>query len=95
MQESALKTTEELPTPSAELVLYRAHVQALLRVLGRKKGERYLRLMAGQLAAEENLSNVLSIRPSSQALEVRMSRRQAATIFDRLMPVFLASLPDT
>jgi hypothetical protein len=82
----------DLPPPSAELVLFRIHVEAVVAVLGRRKGERYLRLMAQKLAAEENLSSLFPIRPQKDFASVQRARRQAAAIFERLLPVFLARL---
>lgn len=84
---------DELPPCSAELVLWRVHVEATLAVLGRKKAERCLRLMAEKLAGEENLSSVFQLRPATDAGSMRRSRRQAATAFQRYLPLFLARLP--
>lgn len=81
-----------MPPPSPELVLWRASVQALLATMGRRKGERFLRIMAEQLAGEDNLSSVFNIRPTSEHARVRVVRRQAAEMFRRYVPVFLAGL---
>lgn len=84
---------EDLPSPSAELVLFRVHVEATVAVLGRKKADRYLRIMSEALAQEENLTSVFQIRPSAQHGAVRIARRQAATIFRRYLPIWLARMP--
>ena len=84
---------DELPEPSAELVLWRVHVEAMLAVLSRKKGERYLTYMTERLAWEDNLSAVFNIRPQAQHAQVRRARRQAARIYERYLPVFHARLP--
>lgn len=85
--------SEELPAPSAELILWRIHVEAMLTVLGRKKGERYLTLMAEKLADEENLASIFQIRPASHRGATRRATAQAAELFARSMPLFLARLP--
>jgi hypothetical protein len=84
----------ELPPPSAEMVLWRITMQALLASLPRKRAERLLREAAETLAAEENLTSVLQIRPVKDHAAVRQARRQAAAIYARYLPLFLAGLPD-
>ena len=84
--------TEQLPPPSAELVLWRVQTEAIISVLGRRKGERFLRVMADKLANEENMSAVFQIRPSSERGAVSRARQEAAEIFKRLLPLFLARL---
>lgn len=92
MPESNLVPSPDLPPPSANLVLWRASVMAFITVCGRRKAEKFLRIMAEQLAAEENLSSVFQIRPNSEHLAVRQARREAAEVFRRFLPLFLASL---
>lgn len=84
--------TVQLPPASAELVLWRVHVEAFIAVMGRKKAERYLQLMAVKLADEENMAAVFHIRPVREQESVRIARTQAAAIFQRYMPIFLARL---
>lgn len=84
--------TQELPRPSAELVLWRVHVEAQIEVLGRKKAERYLRTMADKLAWEDNLAAVFQIRPHTEQRLVSIARQQAVAIFERHLPIFLAAL---
>lgn len=83
----------ELPPPSAELVLFRVFVETHLATLSRKKGKRYLQRMAETLAAEESMTSVLSIRPHAQQNAVRKARKQAAVLYERMLPVLLARLP--
>jgi hypothetical protein len=82
----------DIPPPNANLVLWRASVMAFITVCGRRKAEKFLRVMAEQLAAEENLSSVFQIRPNSEHLNVRQARREAAELLRRYLPLFLASL---
>jgi hypothetical protein len=84
---------EELPPPSAELVLWRVSVEAYLACAGKKRSERFLQLMAEKLANEENLSQVFQIRPTEDAIRVRRARREAVAMFERYLPIFLARLP--
>lgn len=88
------QTQVNLPPASAELVLWRVHVEAFIAVMGRKKAERYLQLMAVKLADEENMAAVFHIRPAREQDSVRHARTQAAAIFQRYMPIFLARLRD-
>lgn len=91
--ESALRSVDELPEPTAEQVLFRNHVLAMMRIIGRKKGLRYLKLMSEQLALEAGLSNVTSIRPHRMARKVQISREQAAMLWHGLQPMLVAALP--
>jgi hypothetical protein len=94
LPEFAVKGEAELPAPSAELVLWRTSVQAFIAVCGKRKAEKFLRIMSERLAHEDNLSSVFQIRPVSEQAAVRVARRQAAVVFDRYLPLFLAGMPD-
>lgn len=83
---------EGLPEPSAELVLWRTSMQCFVATCGRKKGERFLQMMADRLSQEENLSSVFHIRPASEHAKVRKARQQAAEVYRRYLPIFLAGL---
>lgn len=82
----------EMPEPSAELTLIRVLVEAHLATCSRKKGERFLRLTAEKLADEESLSAVIPFSGASQHSGVRTARRQAAEVYRRLLPLFIARL---
>lgn len=92
MPETLLTSSENVPAPSAVLVLWRASVMAFITVCGRRKAERFLEVMTRQLADEENLSSVFQIRPNTEQAAVRQARREAAELFRRYLPLFLASL---
>lgn len=68
-------------------------MECFLATMGRKKAERFLRLMAEKLASEENLSSVFQIRPTSEETEVARARRQAVEMYRRYLPIFLARIP--
>lgn len=74
------------------MVFLRAHIEATIATMGRRRAERYLRLMAEIISQEENLSAVFQLRPVTQQGEVRKARRQAAAMFDGYLPLFLARL---
>jgi hypothetical protein len=77
---------------SPEEVLFRVQTDALLTVLGRRKGERMLRIMAERLSTEEHLADVLGIRPAPDEKELANARREAAAKFHEMLPVFVARL---
>jgi hypothetical protein len=81
---------DEMPEPTAEMVLFRVHVEVLISLMGRKKADRYLRLMAEKLADEENLSAVFKLRRSAKHEALRKAHQDAALQFQRFLPVWLA-----
>ncbi|WP_332690049.1 hypothetical protein [Devosia sp.] len=83
---------EELPPPSAEIVLLRVFVSAYLTTNSRKKGDAFLRAAAEILASEESLAAVMPIRGASQAAAVSKARRGAIALFRALTPTFLGRL---
>lgn len=85
--------TEELPAPSAEAVLIRVAITSFIAISGRKKSERFLKLMAETLASEDSVSEILPIRPRSDHANVQKARRGALALFRAQLPVFLAKLP--
>lgn len=87
------RETEELPPPAAAIVLWRVSVEAFIATAPRRRSETFLRLMAEMLASEENLSAVFHIRPTSERAAVAKARREAAAMFEKLLPLFLARLP--
>lgn len=83
---------EDLPAPSAELVLWRVAVEAFLDTMPRKKGEAFLIRMGELLASEEAVSNILPIRPDSETEMVQAARVQAVAMFRQYLRVFMARL---
>jgi hypothetical protein len=84
---------DDLPQASAEAVLIRVAISSYIAVSGRKRGERFLRLMAETLASEEAVSEIMPIRPRSDHEDVQKARRGALALFRAQLPVFLARLP--
>lgn len=85
---------QTLPAPSPELVLWRVSVEAFIAMQSRRKGERFLELVAEKLAAEANLAEVFRLRVSAEHEAMRRAHREASVAFQRLMPIFLARLPE-
>lgn len=84
---------QTLPAPTAAMVLLRAHIEASIATMGRRKAEKYLRQLAEIIAQEENLSAVFHLRPVTQHADVRKARRQASAMFQGYLPLFLARIP--
>lgn len=85
--------TDDLPAASAEAVLIRVAITSFIAINGRKKSERFLRLMAETLASEDAVSEILPIRPATDHASVQKARRGALALFRAQLPVFLAKLP--
>lgn len=93
MQRVLENPASDFPPPSAELVLFRVHVEALISVLGHRKATRYLRTMTDALANEDNFASVFQIRPTAQHVASRQARKQAAMLFEMYLPLWLARVP--
>lgn len=88
--------SEELPAPSAELVLIRVMVCSYLATSGerpKRRGAAFLSEAARLLENEDTVALLLPIRPASQHAELARARRRAVTLFRQLLPTFVASLP--
>lgn len=83
---------EELPAPSAELVLLRVLVQAHLATAPRRRGEAFLRVVSEILSTEERVTLLFPTRPKSQQSAVTDARRKAMAQFRQLLPAFISSL---
>lgn len=92
MQQS-VKDPDNLPGPSAELVLWRVSVECFIAVVGRRKANLFLRMMTEKLASEESLASVIQFRRTAEESEVRRARTQAITLWQRYLPTFLARVP--
>ena len=90
-----LADTDELPEPSAELVLLRVAVEVFIATADLKKGRGLaaMKLASEILATEESVSLLFPIRPSSQHVAVNTARLQAIAMFKQWIPVFLARVP--
>jgi len=87
---------EEMPAPSAELVLMRVLFESFLASADMPKGRRALtsiRIASEILASEESLALVFPIRPQSADAATSVARRQALAWFRQMAPVFLARVP--
>lgn len=96
MGEDRDAVAEELPSPSAELVLIRVFVSAYLRTAHEKPRRRAPALLehaARLLDNEESVALLLPIRPPAMRAELSRARRQALTMFRQLLPSLIASVP--
>jgi hypothetical protein len=91
--QKSLAETPELPAPSAELVLLRTGAQAVIRTLGRKKGEKFLREWTALLADEDSVSLLFPARGASERASVYVAQRQALAWMRQAMPTLLATIP--
>lgn len=83
---------EELPEPSAELVLIRVFVAAHVSTISRRRGEAFLRRTAELLENEESVASLVPIRPMAQAAAMNRARREALAVFRTYLPALIASL---
>ncbi len=82
------------PTPDANRVLIRTQAQALVRVLGRRKGERFLREWAAVL---DDLDSVTALFPTHAARDrapITAAQREALDWFRQIGPILWGSLRD-
>lgn len=93
VSEIAQSDVEELPAPSAELVLYRVTMQAFLRNMKRKDADEFLRELCETLASEDAVSQVIPLRGPGRYSDVQRARRGAVAIFRQYLPIFLSALP--
>lgn len=92
----AVSPPEELPPPSAELVLIRVMVEAFLVSADLPKGKRAfgaVRVASEILATEETVAALFPVRPRSQQAAQARARRQAIAMFREWTPLFAARLP--
>lgn len=81
---------DELPDPHASFTLIRVLTEAILEALPAKKADKIVRVMAQKLADEENMAAVFLLRPAEQRQATARAHRQAAEVFRRWAPIFLA-----
>lgn len=92
----ALKIEAEalLPPPSASLVVIRTGAQALVRTLGRRKGERFIREWMNLLSTEEAVRALLPARAPGDRAAVAQARSEALAWMQSIAPLLVAALPD-
>lgn len=79
--------------PVVNAITLQKLMESLVILLGRKKGERLITLMAELLAQHENLSAVFPLRPAQGFAERRRASQMAAARFEACLPVLLARVP--
>ncbi len=80
-------------TPTPEHVLFQVQTIALLKVLGKKKAQPFLRAMAAELAARQSYVEATPIRAPQSYPARRNATHEAANVFRRDLPTFIAALP--
>jgi hypothetical protein len=94
VSELAPSDAQDMPAPSAELVLYRVTMMALLRNMKRSAADAVLQDMAETLANEEAVSAlIIPIRDPAGHSQVQRARRGAVAIFRQYLPIFVSALP--
>lgn len=86
-------TKDELPDPSAPLIISRVIVEAWLRSVGRKDGLLFLENLARVLGDREEMSSVVPIRRTDSGRAAARAEREALAALRQMLPVFIATLP--
>lgn len=95
-EQPAPSNPEEIPAPSAELVLIRVFAEAFLAMAHlkpRSRAREALKLASEILATEESVALTFPIRPNTFERETSRARRQAIAVFRQYLPTFAARLP--
>lgn len=82
---------EHKPTP--EHVLFQVQTIALVRVLGKKRAEPFIKAMAEELARRQSYAEATPIRAAATYPAKRDATREAVDVFMRDLPMFLAAVP--
>jgi hypothetical protein len=82
------------PALTPERILWRAQVSALIRVLGKRKAERFLRSMSDNLETVQTYADLEPLRVDRATVrERRDAVQQAVAAFRADLPALLAALP--
>lgn len=84
---------DELPDPSASLVISRVIVEAWLRTVSRKQGALFLENLANVLADREEMASIVPIRRTANGIATARAEREALAALRQMLPVFIATLP--
>lgn len=90
MSDLARAVEGDFPPLSVEMVYLRVQTEALIVVLGAKKGARLVAVMEEMFEREQEFMSAHPIRPTAWQTELRRRTQQAAVAFDALRPVFRA-----
>lgn len=86
-------TRDELPDPSAPLVISRVIVEAWLRTVPRRTGAMFLENLACVLSNQEEMACVVPIRRTDSGIAAARAEREALAALRQMLPVFIATLP--
>lgn len=85
--------SDELPDPSASLVISRVIVEAWIRTVSRRQGAEFLKSLAAVLEDREEMACVVPIRRTEKAAAAARAEREALAALRQMLPVFIATLP--
>jgi len=88
-----IQRADEVPPPSAELILLRVCIEAFLETSPRRRARAFLDVAASILATEDTLAELMPSRPASEHARLSLARRQALAMFRAYLPTFIARLP--
>lgn len=71
----------------------RIAMQAHIRSMSRKRGERFIAELAALIEDEELVHPLMPNRPRAERSEQRRAQRQAAAWLRNILPLLVASLP--
>lgn len=69
-------------------------MQAFIRTMGRRKGERFIRELALIIAKEETVRCLMPTRPPEQRVAQERAQDEAAQWLRLILPMLLSALPD-
>ena len=84
---------EEMPAPSAELILIRVFVEAFLATSTPKRARAFMSVATSILADEESVSLAFPIRPTQRQPQLTRARRGAVGLYKQLLPTLMARVP--
>ena len=84
---------DELPPPSAELVLMRVFVESFLETAPPKQARAFMRVATAILENEQSVSLAFPLRPSPKQPEITRARMLAVALYQQLLPTLMARVP--
>jgi hypothetical protein len=82
-----------VPAPDATKVLIRTQAQALIRVLGKRRGERFLREWAAVLDDLDSVQSLFPVNPAKDRAAISEAQTEALIWFRQIAPILWGSIP--
>lgn len=86
-------TPRELPSVDPAYAVIRLALQAHIRTLSRRRGERFIAELRDLLADEELVFPLQANRPAADRADQRRAQRLGANWLQNILPLLVASLP--